>query len=394
MRFRISRGLPWLLIGVVSVGGSRVAWGQDARPSPYHYYYFDQKVALTCDTKQVALFESAAKAGQAATLSQAVAQFGIADEKLVRSPIPTLWMAQTPTTVRDAAGVEGLVATLSTTERVAFVSPVFRDARGDPVIVSQFIHVGFHEAANRQDAEATLAGLNAGVIEARDWTGMKGVYRIKCASRNGFEVLELANRLAQMPLVKFAEPDMIMTVRKSLIPNDQFFSLLWGLHNTGQSGGTVDMDMDGPEAWDISTGDPSIVVAILDDGTQQNHPDINQVPGADFTGSGTGGGPGNACDNHGTAVAGCTSAIINNSIGVVGIAPGCKVVGLKWNRANVPCDGTGSFFISWLVNALNFAQTSGARVTNNSNGFGTSGSITSKYQSTRHAGLIHFSSSG
>ena len=79
----------------------------------------------------------------------------------------------------------------------------------------------------------------------RDWNGLPNVYRVHSQSHNGLEVLDAANALAQLPQVRYAEPDMIATCRmKRCVPNDPYFTDLWGLNNTGQSGGTPDVDMD------------------------------------------------------------------------------------------------------------------------------------------------------
>ena len=140
----------------------------------------------------------------------------------------------------------------------------------------------------------------------------------------------MANELATHPLVIFAEPNMVFTGIGGFIPNDPGFPNCWGIHNTGQFGGTPDMDMDGPEAWDLTTGDASTRVVVIDTGVQQDHPDIHQRSGADVTSDGPGdGGPVNDCDNHGTAVAGCVSAIINNDLGTVGIAPDCQSASVR-----------------------------------------------------------------
>ncbi|MCA9242360.1 MAG: immunoglobulin domain-containing protein [Phycisphaerales bacterium] len=163
--------------------------------------------------------------------------------------------------------------------------------------------------------------------------------------------------------------------------------------NVGQADGTPGIDVDAPDAWDITTGDPGVIIAVLDDGVQQDHPDINQFPGADFTGQGTNGGPFNQCDNHGTWVAGCISARINNGPGVVGVAPTCRVMSARFNNAVPPCD-VGNFQTSWLVNAMEFARTQGARVTNNSNGFAPISTIADKYSQLRDGGIIHFASAG
>ena len=76
-----------------------------------------------------------------------------------------------------------------------------------------------------------------GVVTDRNWGGMEGVERTTSASKNGFEVMEQANRMAQMQGMKFAETDMMMTCQNEFIPNDTFFGDLWGINNTGQSGG-------------------------------------------------------------------------------------------------------------------------------------------------------------
>ncbi len=72
--------------------------------------------------------------------------------------------------------------------------------------------------------------------------------------------------------VAYAEPDYL--VHAAVIPNDTHFGSLYGLHNTGQSGGLVDADIDAPEAWDVTTGSTTMVVAVIDTGVDYRHPDL------------------------------------------------------------------------------------------------------------------------
>ncbi len=74
------------------------------------------------------------------------------------------------------------------------------------------------------------------------------------------------------PRVLYAEPDL--PVRVTGIPNDPRFGTLWGLHNTGQSGGKADADVDAPEAWDVTTGSTRNLVAVLDTGIDYRHIDL------------------------------------------------------------------------------------------------------------------------
>lgn len=106
------------------------------------------------------------------------------------------------------------------------------------------------------------------------------------------------------------------------LPDDSLFSLQWHYHNTGQTGGTPDCDIDLPEAWELEKGDTGVIVAIMDQGVEYDHPDLeaNMWPGigynfyADTT----------VVEKclHGTHVAGTIAANTDNGIGVSGIAGG------------------------------------------------------------------------
>src|SRR5919106_1095091 len=60
----------------------------------------------------------------------------------------------------------------------------------------------------------------------------------------------VAARLERSSAVAYAEPNLIL--RTQAIPNDPLFGELYGLNNTGQTGGTTDADIDAPEGWDAA----------------------------------------------------------------------------------------------------------------------------------------------
>src|SRR3989344_4853582 len=169
----------------------------------------------------------------------------------------------------------------------------------------------------------------------------------------------LITALSKNPNVEYAEPDGLAFA--SFTPNDTYFAPnQWGFENTGQTiktqVGTVDADIDGPKAWDTTTGSSSVKIAILDTGIDQNHEDLSDkiVLQANFTTSGT-------LDDlygHGTHVGGIAAAITNNGLGVSGGCPDCVLMNGKVLRD----DGAGAY--SWIANGITWAADNQAKVIN------------------------------
>ena len=64
------------------------------------------------------------------------------------------------------------------------------------------------------------------------------------------------------PGVAYVQPNFIYTI--DAVPNDPSYGLQWGLKNMGQSsGGTEGADISAEDAWDISTGSDSVVIAVI-----------------------------------------------------------------------------------------------------------------------------------
>ena len=85
--------------------------------------------------------------------------------------------------------------------------------------------------------------------------------------------------ISENPWIQHAQFDHYITQRQNF-PDDSDFGSQWGMHNTGQSSGLEDADIDAPEAWDLSTGGVNvlgddIVVAIVDGGCLLTHPDLD-----------------------------------------------------------------------------------------------------------------------
>jgi subtilisin family serine protease len=299
--------------------------------------------------------------------------------------------------IPGSAHINEKIQTLAGSARIEFVSPIFYGKGNKPVIITHDILVKF-KPDYQQQAKILLISFfpDLSVIDDR-YGNIQGAYKLRSKSRNGFDVLADANRFVEEGYAQWAEPDVIVTGEHELIPNDSLFSQLWGIRNTGQFGGTPGADMKGYLAWDFTTGDTSVKVMVIDCGVQQDHPDIHQVPGIDFTDEGGNGGPMNSCDNHATAVAGCIAAKINNGIGITGIAPDCNVISARTLIANPSCDNTFTSQVSWTIDALAYAGAHGIRITNFSNQFWgfTSDALEEEFEYTHDSlGVVHFAAAG
>ncbi len=393
-RPRASRILRLVLVSsTLALALSALAPPAGAAPAPTYYMYQGERIDLRLDVSRLAV-RYRSEIDERARLDAAEA-VGVRAVAAVPTGVARWHLLDLATALDDAADAAAQVAALGAGASIEFAAPVFHGSNETWVTVTPHILVRL-KPDFAAEADLLLPALAPELeVVTRDFAGLSGAFELAARSADGFEVLAIANRLAEAPEVAWAEPDMQFSARSDLIPNDTQFGDLWGIRNTGQFGGQINFDMDGDEAWDITTGSASIKVLVLDTGVQLNHPDLNVAGGRDFTTEAGNGGPVNACDNHGTAVAGCIAAVINNALGVVGISPACPVLSARIGIATVPCNGTWSGQYSWTAAAIDWGQQQGCRVTNNSNSYGQpSNVIADAYERTRDAGVVHFASAG
>ncbi len=198
----------------------------------------------------------------------------------------------------------------------------------------------------------------------------------------------------------------------SVIPDDPLFAQLWNMHNTGQTGGTDDADIDAPEAWDISVISGSeVIVAVIDSGVDYTHPDLAAnmwVNQAEFTGTPGVDDDGNGFVDdiygydfayfdadpiddvgHGTHVAGIIGAVGNNGVGVAGVCWDVRIMALRFLETG------GSGYTSNAVSCIQYATLMGARVMNNSWGGGAySSTLEDAIKAAGDAGMLFIASAG
>jgi subtilisin family serine protease len=169
---------------------------------------------------------------------------------------------------------------------------------------------------------------------------------------------KLIDALTARPDVEFAEPDAVATAFGTT--NDPFFASGQEWHLS---------TIQAPSAWDVTTGNQNVVIAVVDTGVAGNHPDLAGkilTGGYDFVSNDS---DPNDDNGHGTSVAGAAAAASNNGVGVAGVSWGSTILPIK------VLDSTGSGNHSAIANGIVYAADRGVRVINLSLG-GTSGSQT------------------
>lgn len=238
-------------------------------------------------------------------------------------------------------------------------APIYREGE---VLVRYRAHAG---TADIQSSKARLGLAGKRIIDNR---------RTELLALPGFTTTAAALQVLRAdPAVEHAEPNF-RRFRRAVVPNDTLFAQQWGLQNTGQlnfgagPAGIPGADLNMVEAWDANgdgtadrTGNPSVIVAVIDDAIQVSHPDLapNVVAGRNFIACQNANNPSPVSNagQHGTWVSGCVAARGNSGSGVAGVA---------WNTSLMPLKF--GFDTATHLQALQYARDNGADIINASFG--------------------------
>jgi len=159
-------------------------------------------------------------------------------------------------------------------------------------------------------------------------------FHINAGQREAYETIKAIKKLRQDKTIEYAEPNYIL--KSTAVPDDSYYDLQWHYP-------LINL----PQAWDYTTGDSNVIVAVVDTGVFLSHPDLaaNLISGYDFVSSTSISNDGDGIDNnpddpgdnltpgyssfHGTHVAGTIAAVSDNNSGVAGVAQSISLMPVR-----------------------------------------------------------------
>ncbi len=256
---------------------------------------------------------------------------------LSRSPISLIYRTNHPPQFEEIEvapdQLDAAMELVRQSDQVVFASHVYR-VENDPGMIfylSDQVTIQFDQSVDEERRDSITSPLGLEYLKPIDGVENAFVYRV--TSQATENPLKISNYLKSNPEVLVAEPNIIVHSQSYYRPNDPLYNKQWYLHhNGGSSQLTLNSHIHAEQAWNITRGLRSVVVAITDDGVDLNHPDFQGlgkiVAPLDLKGRDSLPMPEAASDNHGTACAGVAIAE-ENGYGVVGVAPGCALMPIR-----------------------------------------------------------------
>jgi subtilisin family serine protease len=252
--------------------------------------------------------------------------------------------------------INQVMQTARQAESVNYASHVyqFKHQPGSRVYLTNQVTVQF---APQLDSDAMHAiAIQTGLAQIKAIAGVPNAFVFQLTPEAAENPLKITNTLMQRSDVLTAEPNIIIKAQSLYRPKDPLYPKQWHLSHNGGSELAANSHIFAEAAWDLTRGTRSIVVAVMDDGVDLNHPDFQGVgkivAPRDFKGNDFRPSPDDAGEDHGTACAGVAVAE-ENGYGAVGVAPGCALM---------PIRTTGYLDDDAIEELFDWATTKGAAV--------------------------------
>ncbi|MFH0756011.1 MAG: S8 family serine peptidase [Bacteroidota bacterium] len=159
-------------------------------------------------------------------------------------------------------------------QSILYSAPYYESKKGKRVGISHLFYVRLKSQEDLPILQQIAKETKVEILSQNQF--MPLWYKLSCSKNSEGNSLEMSNYFFESGHFEAAEPNFIGSV-KMLSPNDEYYGDQWGLDNTGQYGGTSGMDINVSGAWGITQGDENITVAVIDQGIETSHFDLNNL---------------------------------------------------------------------------------------------------------------------
>ncbi|AKG21959.1 S8 family serine peptidase [Calothrix sp. 336/3] len=228
--------------------------------------------------------------------------------------------------------LDGAMSMARSSENVAFASHVYQIPHqpGSQFYLTDQITVQFATWVDGGKIQAIAN--NFGLLLEKALPDLPNTFVFTLGSQAKENPLKITNQLIALPEVMTAEPNIIVHQELHYQPRDPLYPQQWYLQHQGGNQLAQNSHISVESAWDITRGIRSVVIAVVDDSFDLNHPDFQGngkiVAPRDLRENDFLPLPGEQETSHGTACAGVALAE-ENGTGIVGVAPGCALMPIR-----------------------------------------------------------------
>lgn len=211
---------------------------------------------------------------------------------------------------------------------IIHVSKSYNNVTNERVSITNYVWVGLNNEADIEILKSEAAKINYNIVGQNPFMPE---FVMLCPNGNvKSNQIDAAQKLFETKLFHSSEPELIGEIKMNCT-NDPLFPNQWALSNTGQNGGVAGMDTRVCGAYNYTTGSNNVDIAIIDEGFENNHPDLaSNLQNTGYNTS-TGASPSVVFGSHGTACAGIAAAAGNNNLGVTGVAYNADLMSVAMN---------------------------------------------------------------
>lgn len=283
-----------------------------------HYYYYNgEKRFIEVDSSKVSVIIPINRSKSMSQTLSSLLQAGYAESDTAGSyRIVYVNLNENASESNTASLSEQLY---DNSNRNIFICPSYKTSSIDEMYLTNYINVRLKTASDIQLLDSIADAYGLEIEQTYEYLPLW--YTLSITSHTEMNTLETANAIYETGLFQSASPDFSHDLLESV--DDPDFSKQWGLLNTNYS----NIDISAVEAWKMSTGQ-GVTIAIVDDGIDMSHPDLNDNIHPLSYDTETLTSPSRLFGYHGTHCAGIAGAEANNLF-IRGVAPDAKLMSVS-----------------------------------------------------------------